>query len=79
MINVEGDYKEIVQWLDDTKFYKGIQHVESHFGLCFGLYTLVDSVISAKGRWIMNYETVHVEGYRRLTEYEAYNSHLTRF
>lgn len=78
MINVEGDYKEIVQWLDDSGHIKGVQHSESHFGMCFGLYTLVDSV-SEKGRWVMDFNRRYVEGYKVLSWNELANSHLIRF
>lgn len=79
MINVEGDYKEIVQWLDTSGHIKGVAHVQSHYGICYGLYTIVNSVVSEKGRWVMDFNRRYVEGYRVLSWNELANSHLIRF
>ena len=44
MINVEGDYKEIVDWLD-IQLGSGVQYTQSHGGdLNFGLFSIVSDL-----------------------------------
>lgn len=78
MPNVEGIYEEIVEWLDTSNFIKGVQHVSSHGRDNFGLFSLVEDSLSAKGRWTMNFKVKwHNNVY--LAEEEVATSHLIRF